>query len=156
MVLLFRVILSQLLSAFALVAPTGTPWSNFIWSMICQHWLLIGYLSGAIRRMGLRWHIVHFIFDTWSITSLADFLFSFSFIDVWWIFSTLTQLLLVTIFEYTECQAFCPVVRIGSPRPLTRKRVLRPPLWFRGGHTRQAGEWAGGANSDDWIESLAF
>ncbi len=31
-----------------------------------------------------------------------------------------------------ECQAFSPVVWIGSPRPLTRKRVF-PPLWFWGG-----------------------
>ncbi len=32
--------------------------------------------------------------------------------------------------EYTECQAFCPVVRIGShvPHPLTHKGVLLPPL----------------------------
>ena len=29
------------------------------------------------------------------------------------------------ITEYRECQAFCPVVRNGSP--LTRKRVLPPP-----------------------------
>jgi hypothetical protein len=34
--------------------------------------------------------------------------------------------------EYTECQAFSLVVRIGSPRPLTRKRVCCPfPLWFQ-------------------------
>ncbi len=33
--------------------------------------------------------------------------------------------------EYTECQAFSPVVRIGSSCPLTRKRVLPPP-WFHG------------------------
>ncbi len=32
--------------------------------------------------------------------------------------------------EHTECHAFCPVVRIGSPHPLARKRVLPlpPPL----------------------------
>ncbi len=30
--------------------------------------------------------------------------------------------------EYTECQAFFPVVRIGSPHPFTRKGVLLPPL----------------------------
>ncbi len=40
----------------------------------------------------------------------------------------------VTIFEYTECQA-SPVVRIGSPRPLTRKRVLHPPPLVPGGDT---------------------
>ncbi len=32
--------------------------------------------------------------------------------------------------EFTDCQALCPVVRIGSP--LTRKRVLLPPLGPRG------------------------
>jgi hypothetical protein len=46
--------------------------------------------------------------------------------------------------EYTECQAFSAVVRIGSPRPLTRKRVLPPSLVPRGGHThlreRELGE----------------
>ncbi len=38
----------------------------------------------------------------------------------------------------TECQAFSPVVRIGSPAPSPRMRVL-PPLWFQwggGGHIR--------------------
>jgi len=29
--------------------------------------------------------------------------------------------------EYTECQASYPAVPIGSPHPLTRKRVLVPP-----------------------------
>jgi hypothetical protein len=34
--------------------------------------------------------------------------------------------------EKTECQTFSPVVRIGSPCPLTGKRVLHPPLVPRG------------------------
>jgi hypothetical protein len=46
--------------------------------------------------------------------------------------------------ECTECQAYSSVVRIGSPRPLTRRRVY--PHWFRGGgggtHSL-AGEGAG-------------
>ncbi len=33
--------------------------------------------------------------------------------------------------EWTECKAFSPVVRIGSSRPLTRKRVLPPPFGTR-------------------------
>jgi hypothetical protein len=39
--------------------------------------------------------------------------------------------------EYTECQAFSPVVRIGSPsRRLTRTRVLPPPPFgSKGGGT---------------------
>ncbi len=39
---------------------------------------------------------------------------------------------------YTERQAFCPVVRIVSHHPLTRKRVLLPPPPGSGGggHTR--------------------
>ncbi len=45
--------------------------------------------------------------------------------------------LLVSIAELTECQAFSLVFRIGSPRPLTHKRVLPPPsLVPREGHTR--------------------
>jgi hypothetical protein len=40
-----------------------------------------------------------------------------------------------TEYRYTECQAFHPVVRIGSPHPLTRKRALPPsPLEPRGGN----------------------
>ncbi len=38
--------------------------------------------------------------------------------------------------EYTKCPAFSPVVRIGSPRPLTRKVVLPPPPVLREGQTR--------------------
>ncbi len=38
-------------------------------------------------------------------------------------------------WEYTECQAFSPVVRIGSP-PHPQASVATSPLWFRGGHTR--------------------
>jgi hypothetical protein len=38
-----------------------------------------------------------------------------------------------------ECQAFSPVVRIGSSRPLTHKRVMPPPLRFRGGDTLACG-----------------
>ncbi len=36
--------------------------------------------------------------------------------------------------EYTECQAFCPVVRIGSPS-LTRKQVVLPPFGSKRGDT---------------------
>ncbi len=36
--------------------------------------------------------------------------------------------------ELTKCQAFCPVIRIGSLHPLTRKRVL-PLFWSKGGDT---------------------
>ncbi len=34
--------------------------------------------------------------------------------------------------EYSECKAFYPVVRIGSPHPLNCKRVWLPPLDPRG------------------------
>ncbi len=34
---------------------------------------------------------------------------------------------------FTKCQAFCPVVLIGSPHSLIRKRMLLLPLWVRGG-----------------------
>ncbi len=38
-----------------------------------------------------------------------------------------------TIQTPTEYQTFCPVVRIGSHHPLTRKRVLLPPFGSQGG-----------------------
>ncbi len=46
----------------------------------------------------------------------------------------------IRLTEYTECQAFCLVVGIGSPHPtpphpLTRKRVLLLPFGSKGGHT---------------------
>ncbi len=51
----------------------------------------------------------------------------------------------------TECQAFCPVVRIGSPNLLTRKRVLLP-LWVQGRrHTR-----LGGPNPDEGTGTLVL
>jgi hypothetical protein len=47
--------------------------------------------------------------------------------------------------EYTECQAFSPVVRIGSPAP-TSKRVLPSPPFGSGGggHTRLRERGRGG------------
>jgi hypothetical protein len=41
---------------------------------------------------------------------------------------------------------FSPVVRIGTPHPLTRRRVCPPPLWFLGrGHSRlRERGWGGG------------
>ncbi len=47
------------------------------------------------------------------------------------------------VTEYTECQPFTLVVRIVSPRPLTRKRVLPPPL-VPGGGTLTGREGGGG------------
>ncbi len=48
--------------------------------------------------------------------------------------------------EYTECQAFSPVVRIGSPPPApspTSERCISPPLFPKGGTHSLAGEWTG-------------
>ncbi len=50
--------------------------------------------------------------------------------------------------EQTECQAFSPVVLIGSAHLLTRMRVLLCPLVPGGTHSL-AGEGVGGPNSDD-------
>jgi hypothetical protein len=47
--------------------------------------------------------------------------------------------------ECTECQAFSSVVRIGSSRSLTRKRVLPPPLFNPGGDTLVYGRAGGGS-----------
>jgi hypothetical protein len=43
-----------------------------------------------------------------------------------------------TFTEYTECQAFCPVV--GPPNPPHPQAIVAPTLWVRGGgggHTLQ-------------------
>ncbi len=58
----------------------------------------------------------------------------------------------------TECQAFSPVVRIGFPHPPAQ--VLPPPhLWFQWGGGRihsLGGEGAGGASSEEGIDTLVF
>jgi hypothetical protein len=46
--------------------------------------------------------------------------------------------------EYTECQAFFPIVRIGSPHPLNHKRVLLPLLGPRGETNSLGGGGEGG------------
>ncbi len=47
--------------------------------------------------------------------------------------------------QSTECQAFFSVVRIGSPRSLTRKRVFPPPSFScGGGDTLACKRWGGG------------
>jgi hypothetical protein len=48
--------------------------------------------------------------------------------------------------EYTECQAFSPVVLIVYPLPLTRKRVLLPPPFRSGGGGEERGEGGGGSH----------
>jgi hypothetical protein len=50
--------------------------------------------------------------------------------------------------EYTECQASCPVVRIGSHAPPCNPQAnVAPPLWVqRGGR--------GGPNSDEGTDPL--
>jgi hypothetical protein len=59
--------------------------------------------------------------------------------------------------EFTECQAFSTVVRIGSARPPPRQRMLAPPpIWFQGGTHSLAGEEVGGANSDEGMDTLVL
>jgi hypothetical protein len=49
--------------------------------------------------------------------------------------------------EYTECQAFYLVVRIRYLHPVTPKRVLLPPIVFKGGDTIVGG---GGTQFRRW------
>jgi hypothetical protein len=60
---------------------------------------------------------------------------------------------LLILLTPTECQAFYPVVRIGSSHPLTRKEVLLP-LWVQGGNTLACGVVSRGANSDEGTDIL--
>jgi hypothetical protein len=48
-----------------------------------------------------------------------------------------------TEYTVTECQSFWPVVRIGSPHPLHRKRVCLPQDPTGGGHTLACGNGVG-------------
>jgi hypothetical protein len=57
-----------------------------------------------------------------------------------------------------QCNAFCPVFRIGSPHSLTRTRVLLPPppsLGPRGRHNRLRGRgW--GPDTDEGTDTLVL
>jgi hypothetical protein len=56
--------------------------------------------------------------------------------------------------EYTECQAFYPVVKIGSSHPLSHKRVLHPHFGSMGGDTlafRGGGGGQGVRNTLLWV-----
>jgi hypothetical protein len=59
--------------------------------------------------------------------------------------------------KYTECQAFCPVVRIGSQHLHNRKRVLLVSLCVQGWVTQSlAGEEVEVPNSDEGTDSLVL
>jgi hypothetical protein len=58
---------------------------------------------------------------------------------------------------YLEYHSVCPLVRIGTPHPLSRKRECYLPDPTGGGGTYSpAGEGAGGPNSDEWRKSLVL
>jgi hypothetical protein len=58
-----------------------------------------------------------------------------------------SSILKVLVTVYAECQAFCPVVRIGTPTPSSASKHCSPPptLWFWGGgrHTGLQGKGLG-------------
>jgi hypothetical protein len=57
---------------------------------------------------------------------------------------------------YLEYQSVCPLVRIGSLRPSPASECVIPGTKGEGGNTRlRVRGWGGGANSDDWRDSLA-
>ncbi len=60
--------------------------------------------------------------------------------------------------EYTEYQAFCPVVRIGSPpqTPSPASVWCSPPLGPRGETHSLGGEGVRGPNSDEGTDSLVL
>ncbi len=63
------------------------------------------------------------------------------------------------VTEYTEYQAFSPVVRISSaPPPNPQASAASPPLWFQGswGDTLTEGEGTGGANADEGTDTLVL
>jgi hypothetical protein len=65
--------------------------------------------------------------------------------------------------EYTECQAFCLVVRrpnwLVPPTPPQPQMSVTPPLWVQGGrHTSLGGGGEGvwGPNSDEGTDTLVL
>ncbi len=61
--------------------------------------------------------------------------------------------------EYTECQAFSPGVRIGSPAPLPDSECFPPHFGSKGGGTHSlCGREAGEQNSDEctWTGTLVL
>ena len=64
----------------------------------------------------------------------------------------------ITSIERTECQAFSPVVRIGSPAPSTASECCSPfGSGGGGGHTRlRERGWGGVANSDEGTDTLVL
>jgi hypothetical protein len=62
--------------------------------------------------------------------------------------------------EYTECQAFCPVIRIGST-PHPHPSECCSPSWVQGGNTLACGGGGeGGPNSDEgsdtWVLYVSY
>ncbi len=55
--------------------------------------------------------------------------------------------------EYSECQAFCPVVPIGSPQP---QPSVAPPLGSTGETHSLAKEGVVGPNSDEGTDTLVL
>jgi len=56
--------------------------------------------------------------------------------------------------DYTDCQAFCPVVRIGSPSP-SQQASVAPPLDPRGEKNSLVREGVGGPISDE-VQALWY
>ncbi len=60
------------------------------------------------------------------------------------------HVLLLTVLKiwatciYLEYHSVCPLVRVGTPHPLSRKRVCSLPPEPGGGHTRLRVRWLGG------------
>ncbi len=59
------------------------------------------------------------------------------------------------VHKYLEYHSVCPLVGIGTPHPLSCKRVCPPPNQ-RGGHTHLQVRGWGSPDSDDWRKSLAL
>jgi hypothetical protein len=59
-------------------------------------------------------------------------------------------------YKYLEYHSVCPLVRIGTPHPLSRERVYSPPESKGGEHTRLLVRGWAGPNSDGWRKSLTL
>jgi hypothetical protein len=76
------------------------------------------------------------------------------YLHVYFLLHVHSSILLST--EYTECQHFCPVIRIGPPTPSSASECCSPPLSPRGETHLLVGEGVGRPNSNEGSDTLVL
>jgi hypothetical protein len=101
--------------------------------------------------LGLTWGSDHFSYcSNIELVGLTKALFCHHYV---YLYSESTEWERNEIILCLEYHSACPLVRIGSALPLSRKLVCPPPPGTKGGANSLA---VCGPNSNDWRESLAL